>query len=83
MYRAEESTHRLNRATELPPRLRQTLECLLAGDTERQVALKLSLSVHTVHDYVKALYTHFGVSSRGELLSKWMQTSGQLPPRRD
>lgn len=83
MFRAEESTHRLNRATELPPRLRQTLECLLAGDTERQVALKLSLSVHTVHDYVKALYTHFGVSSRGELLSKWMQTSGQLPPRKE
>ena len=81
MYRSEESTHRLNRATELPPRLRQTLECLLAGHTERQVALKLSLSVHTVHDYVKALYTHFGVSSRSELLSKWMQTSGQLPPR--
>jgi DNA-binding CsgD family transcriptional regulator len=83
MFKAEESTHRLNRATELPPRLRQTLECLLVGDTERQVAYKLSLSVHTVHDYVKALYTHFGVSSRGELLSKWMQTSGQLPPRKE
>ncbi len=79
MYRSEESTHRLNRATELPPRLRQTLECLLGGLTERQVALKLSLSVHTVHDYVKALYAHFGVSSRNELMSKWMQTSGQIP----
>jgi len=82
MYRSEESTHRLNRAAELPPRLRQTLEGLLAGLTERQVATKLSLSVHTVHDYVKALYTHFGVSSRNELMSKWMQTSGQLPPAR-
>jgi DNA-binding CsgD family transcriptional regulator len=78
IYRAEESMHRLTRADELSPRLRQTLECLLAGDTERQVAIKMSLSVHTVHDYVKALYTHFGVSSRGELLSKWMQTGGQL-----
>lgn len=79
LYRAEEATHKMNRASALPPRLRQTLEFLLAGDTERQVALKMSLSVHTVHDYVKALYVHFGVSSRSELLSKWMQTSGQMP----
>ena len=42
----------------------------------------MTLSVHTVHDYVKALYVHFGVSSRGELLSKWIQTSGQLPHTR-
>jgi DNA-binding CsgD family transcriptional regulator len=83
LYRIEETAHaKLNRASALPPRLRQTLEFLLAGETERQVAQKMSLSVHTVHDYVKALYTHFGVSSRNELLTKWMQTSGQLPPRK-
>jgi DNA-binding CsgD family transcriptional regulator len=81
VYRAEEAAGRVSRPTELTPRLRQTLEGLLAGDTERQVALKLSLSVHTVHDYVKALYVHFGVSSRGELLAKWIQTRGQGPGR--
>ena len=83
IYKAEESSHRLSRATGLPPRLRQTLSLLLAGDTERQVALKMSLSVHTVHDYVKTLYTHFGVSSRSSLLAKWMQTAGHLPPGKD
>jgi DNA-binding CsgD family transcriptional regulator len=78
IYKAEEATQRLTRASALAPRLRQTLEYLLAGHTERQVALKMSLSVHTVHDYVKALYVHFGVSSRGELISRWMQTGGQI-----
>ena len=80
IYHAEEATQRLTRASALAPRLRQTLEYLLAGHTERQVALKMSLSVHTVHDYVKALYVHFGVSSRGELISRWMQTGGQITP---
>jgi len=80
IYHAEEATYRLTRASALAPRLRQTLEYLLAGHTERQVALKMSLSVHTVHDYVKALYVHFGVSSRGELISRWMQTGGQISP---
>jgi len=83
LYRAEDAAHRLNRATALPPRLRETLEYLLGGDTERQVALKMSLSVHTVHDYVKALHSHFGVSSRTELLAKWLQTGGQMPPPRE
>jgi DNA-binding CsgD family transcriptional regulator len=52
----------------LPPRLRQTLECLLEGDSEKQVAARLGLSRHTIHDYVTALYRRLGVSSRPELL---------------
>lgn len=53
---------------DLSPRLQQTLERLLAGDSEKQVARQLHLSPHTIHDYVKALYRHFGVSSRAELI---------------
>jgi DNA-binding CsgD family transcriptional regulator len=52
----------------LPPRLRQTLSCLLEGDSEKQVAAHLGLSRHTVHEYVTALYRAFGVNSRPELL---------------
>jgi DNA-binding CsgD family transcriptional regulator len=80
MYRAEEATQRITRGSALAPRLQQTLDYLLAEHTERQVALKMSLSVHTVHDYVKALYLHFGVSSRRELISRWMQTGGRMSP---
>ena len=41
---------------------------LLDGDAEKQVATKLGLSRHTVHQYVKLLYRELQVSSRGELL---------------
>ena len=58
---------------DLAPRLRQTLEFLVAGDSERQVALKLKISQHTVHVYVKQLYKRFGVSSRGELLARFVR----------
>lgn len=57
-------------AGRLPPRLRQTLAALEDGDSEKQVAARLGLSPATVHDYVKAVYRHFRVHSRGELLAR-------------
>lgn len=53
----------------LPRRLAQTFERLLAGDSEKQVAAQLGLSRHTIHVYVKALYKHFNVGTRAELLA--------------
>jgi DNA-binding CsgD family transcriptional regulator len=40
---------------------------MLKGDSRKQIAAALGLSEHTVGDYLKQLYRHFGVSSRGEL----------------
>lgn len=57
------------RLDELPPRLRQTLACLLEGDAEKQVAGRLGLSPATVHEYVTALYRRLGVRSRAQLLA--------------
>ena len=57
----------------LSNRLRQTLEGLLAGEAEKQIAYRLELSPHTVHVYVKNLYRHFQVSSRGELLARFVR----------
>ncbi len=54
---------------DLAPRLRVTLRALVRGLSEKQVAAELQLSPHTVHEYVKALYRHFDVSSRSELLA--------------
>jgi len=60
------------RIASLPSRLRPVLRRLLAGDAEKQAALKLGLSVHTVHEYTRALYRSFGVNSRGELLARFI-----------
>jgi DNA-binding CsgD family transcriptional regulator len=57
----------------LSERVRQTLEGLLGGDSEKQIALKLGVSRHTVHVYVKQLYKRFGVNSRGELLARFVR----------
>lgn len=57
----------------LSRRMEQTLRSLLGGDSEKQVAAKLGLSPHTIHVYVKALYKKYGVSTRAELLAKWVQ----------
>jgi len=62
----------------LSPRHVQTLQRLLAGDSEKQIALRLGVSPHTVHVYVKGLHRHFDVSSRGELLALFVR---DLPPR--
>jgi DNA-binding CsgD family transcriptional regulator len=63
--------------TRLPPRVRETLACLLDGDSEKQAAARMGLSVPTVHQYVTALYRHYGVSSRAELLARVVR---RLPP---
>src|SRR5688572_27097195 len=56
----------------LPRRLRPVLQHLLRGDGEKQVAQKLGLSRHTVHEYVKVLYRTLNVSSRAELLAQFI-----------
>jgi DNA-binding NarL/FixJ family response regulator len=52
----------------LPVRLRQTLICLLEGDSEKQAAAHLGLSRSTAHGYVAELYRRFAVNTRAELL---------------
>lgn len=61
----------------LSPRLRQTLACLLEGDSEKQVAARLGLSQATTHQYVTALYRHFKVRSRAQLLAHIIKRMGR------
>ena len=68
-------------ATELPPRLAQTLAALQSGCSEKEVSLRLGISRHTVHNYVKALHHRLGVSSRGELLAKTAQPQTPFLPQ--
>ncbi len=70
LWRRDALRHAKDSNADLPPRLTQTLAALLDGLSEKQIALKLELSQHTIHNYVKALHQRFEVNSRGELLAK-------------
>jgi DNA-binding CsgD family transcriptional regulator len=67
---------RKDEARRLSPRLRQTLDRLLDGDGEKQIARRLGLSPSTVHQYVTELYRRYGVSSRAELMARWVRRGG-------
>jgi len=55
---------------DLSPRLRLVLRSFLEGDSEKQIARRLGLSSHTIHEHAKRLHRHFRVASRAELLSR-------------
>ncbi|MBX3426985.1 MAG: hypothetical protein KF688_15010 [Pirellulales bacterium] len=60
-------------AMQLSPRLRQVLEGLLEGNAEKQIAQRLNLKTQTVNQYVKAIYRHFRVNSRAQLMARWIR----------
>jgi len=64
-------------AAGLRPRMAQTLHRLLAGDSEKEIASRLGVSTNTIHCYVKDLYRHFQVSSRGQLLARFVEPGRQ------
>lgn len=59
-------------ARQLTPRMRQTLDLLLSGASEKQAAEKLGVSPNTLHVYVRGLYKHFRVNTRAELLARFV-----------
>jgi DNA-binding CsgD family transcriptional regulator len=65
-------------AMQLSPQRRQVLECLLEGDGEKQIAARLGLTRQTVHQYVKAVYRHFRINSRAELMARWIRFDRKL-----
>lgn len=61
------------RPSDLTLRARNVLVCILEGDTDKEVSKRLSISPHTVNHYTKQIYTHFSVTSRTELLARWIR----------
>lgn len=57
----------------LTSRTRQVLLCLLEGDGDKQIARRLGITPHTVNQYVKQIHRHFRVTSRSELLARWIR----------
>lgn len=61
------------RPTDLPPRVREVLACILEGDSDKQIAKRLQISLYTVQQYTKQIYRFFQVEGRSELLSRWIR----------
>ena len=59
----------------LSPRLRDTLDALLTGATDKEIAAQLRLSPHTVRQYVKALFKAYRVTGRGQLIARATRSS--------
>jgi DNA-binding CsgD family transcriptional regulator len=55
----------------LAPRARETLDQLLRGASNKDIAAQLRISQNTVHHYCKMVFRAFGVHSRSELLARW------------
>ncbi|WP_436760025.1 helix-turn-helix transcriptional regulator [Streptosporangium sp. V21-05] len=54
----------------LTPREQQITQCVARGLSTADIATDLHLSAHTVRHHLKAIFTKFGITSRGELVAK-------------
>ena len=55
--------------TGLTPRQRDVLDRLLTGACESEIAATLFRSPATIHEHILAVYRHFGVTTRAQLMS--------------
>ena len=62
---------------QLTRRERETLEGLLKGWSNKEIANPLNLSARTVKSYVSALLAKFGVRGRGELIALFGAKPGE------
>jgi DNA-binding CsgD family transcriptional regulator len=56
--------------TKFTARERATLELLVDGLSREEIAQRMGISSHTVHGYVKSIYTRLGIHSRLGLLKQ-------------
>jgi DNA-binding CsgD family transcriptional regulator len=63
------TTSELPALRQLSEAQRRVLDLLLRGQSEKEVAIQLNISPHTVHNHVKAIYQKMAVNSRSELLA--------------
>jgi DNA-binding CsgD family transcriptional regulator len=54
----------------LAPRVRDTLDVLLTGASDKEIAEQLGISPHTVRQYVKSILRAYDVSSRAQLIAR-------------
>jgi DNA-binding NarL/FixJ family response regulator len=58
---------------ELSPREREVLDGLAEGQAYKQIADKLSVSIHTVRNYIRRIYEKLHVRSSAEAVAKYLR----------
>jgi DNA-binding NarL/FixJ family response regulator len=62
----------------LPPQQQKIVELILRGMQDKQIAIRLGISVPTVRTYLSRLYARLGVSDRMELVLKLFADSQHM-----
>ena len=70
-----------SRALNLTPRQRTVLNLLLEGLGKKQIANHLDLSPHTIKDYIRIIYRHYGVGSQAELMNQYQIRGNHFKPQ--
>jgi DNA-binding NarL/FixJ family response regulator len=60
-------------AIELSPREREVLHALAGGLAYKQIADQLSVSIHTIRNYIRRIYEKLHVRSRTEAVAKYLR----------
>ncbi len=63
---------------DLTPAQCRVYDLLVEGLSEKEVAARLNISIHTVHTHAKAIYKTFAISSRAELVRRWAIQQGNM-----
>jgi DNA-binding CsgD family transcriptional regulator len=64
-------------APTLSKRERLALNLLTSGQNRKQIAAHMNISINTVQGYIKDIYSHFGVHSQAELMSRFYEGNGR------
>lgn len=65
---------------QLSPRLNTILNLLLQGETRKEIAYQLDISINTVSGYARDLYRRFEVHSQSELIRRFIEGDGGDTP---
>ncbi len=68
--------HAAETVPSLPPRCRLVVNHLVRGQSRKEIAAHLNLSLHTVNGYTKMILSHFGVHSQAELIARFAKGDG-------
>lgn len=69
------------KGTPLSDREQQVVGLVLSGQTNAQIASKLSLSAHTVKNHIYHIFQKTGASNRWELMVQAMEVAYETFPR--